>query len=74
VDQPDKSKQDRNNAEYVQWVGLATEFCGVLAVCSYGGYKLDEALHASPWFLIAGFFVGFGGMMVLIVKQIRRMR
>jgi F0F1-type ATP synthase assembly protein I len=73
MDQPDQQKRDDDKQDYVQWLGVATEFCGVLAVCSYGGYELDEALHTSPWFLIAGFFVGFTGMMVLIVKQIRRM-
>jgi F0F1-type ATP synthase assembly protein I len=72
--EPDSSKRNGDRGEYVQWLGLATEFCGVLAVCCYGGYKLDELLHTSPWFLIGGFFTGFAGMMVLIVKQIQRMR
>jgi F0F1-type ATP synthase assembly protein I len=74
MDQPNQSDEDSRKAEYFQWIGLGTEFCGVLGVFCYGGYKLDEALHTSPWFLIGGFFVGFAGMMVLIIRQVRRMR
>jgi F0F1-type ATP synthase assembly protein I len=54
---------------YTRWLGFAVEFCGVLAVCCYLGFKLDEKLNTLPWFLLAGFFVGFSGMIYLIIKE-----
>jgi F0F1-type ATP synthase assembly protein I len=74
MDQPGSPKPEGGKEDYVQWLGVATEFCGVLAVCCYGGYRLDEVLHTSPWFLITGFFLGFVGMFYLIIKQGSRMR
>ena len=58
-----------NSQGYTRWLGFGVEFCGVLAVCSYLGYKLDEWLKTSPWFLLAGFFIGFAGMIYLVIKE-----
>jgi F0F1-type ATP synthase assembly protein I len=57
------------NQGYARWFGFGIEFCGVLAVCSYIGYKLDQWLNSSPWFLLTGFIVGFAGMMYIVVKE-----
>ena len=58
-----------NNRGYTKWLGFGVEFCGVLAVFCYLGYKLDQWLNSSPWFLLAGFFVGFAGMVYIVVKE-----
>jgi len=58
-----------NSPGYTKWLGFGMEFCGVLAVCSYIGYKLDQRLNSSPWFLLTGFFVGFVGMVYLVIKE-----
>ena len=58
-----------NSQGYTKWLGFGLEFCGVLAIFCYLGYKLDEKLKTSPWFLLAGFFVGFSGMIYLIIKE-----
>ena len=61
-------KDDRN--VYARWLGFGIEFCGVIAVFCYMGYRLDKAWDTSPWFLLAGFFLGFTGMLYLTVKQL----
>jgi F0F1-type ATP synthase assembly protein I len=58
-----------SNQGYSRWLGFGIEFCGVLGICSYIGYKLDQRLNSSPWFLLTGFFVGFAGMVYIVVKE-----
>ena len=58
-----------SNQGYARWLGFGVEFCGVLAVCCYIGYKLDQRLSTSPWFLLAGFFLGFVGMLYIVIKE-----
>jgi F0F1-type ATP synthase assembly protein I len=65
----DNKSPDSQGASYARWVGFGLEFCGVLAVCCYLGYKLDQRLNSSPWFLLVGFLVGFAGMLYLIIKE-----
>jgi F0F1-type ATP synthase assembly protein I len=69
----DKKSPNSQGAIYTKWVGkwvgFGFEFCGVLAVCCYLGYKLDQRLNSSPWFLLTGFFVGFAGMLYLVIKE-----
>ena len=65
----DNKSPDSQGASYARWVGFGMEFCGTLAVCCFLGYKLDQWLNSSPWFLLAGFFVGFAGMMYLVIKE-----
>jgi len=65
----DNKSPDSQGASYARWVGFGIEFCGVLAVCCYLGYKLDQRLNSSPWFLLAGFFVGFAGMLYIVFKE-----
>jgi len=65
----DNKSPNSQGAGYGRWVGFGLEFCGVLAVCCYLGYKLDQRLNSSPWFLLVGFFVGFAGMLYLIIKE-----
>jgi F0F1-type ATP synthase assembly protein I len=59
----------RQSNLYAKWAGFGIEFCGVLAVFCYIGYKLDQWLNSSPWFLLVGFFLGFAGMLYLVIKE-----
>jgi F0F1-type ATP synthase assembly protein I len=59
----------RSKFNYSKWLGIGFEFCGVLGVFCYLGYKADEVFNTSPWLLLAGFFVGFIGMFYTILKQ-----
>ena len=68
------SRQDNGEGDYLRWLGVGTEFCGVLAVSCYVGYKLDEAVHTTPWLLVSGFFVGFIGMLYMIIRRARYMQ
>jgi F0F1-type ATP synthase assembly protein I len=54
---------------YAKWLGIGVEFCGVVGVFCYMGYRLDKALGTSPWLLVSGFFVGFAGMLYIIIRQ-----
>ena len=69
MDRESSSQKKDNNHNYAKWASLGFEFVGVLAVLSFMGYKLDEAWDTSPWFLLAGFAVGFISMLYMIFKQ-----
>lgn len=45
------------------------EFCGVISIFSYIGYRIDAAKGTGPAFLLTGFFVSFAGMMYLFYKD-----
>jgi F0F1-type ATP synthase assembly protein I len=65
----DNKSSDSQGASYARWVGFGLEFCGVLAICCFLGYKLDQRLNSSPWFLLVGFLIGFAGMLYIIIKE-----
>lgn len=65
----DNKSPDSQGASYARWAGFGLEFCGVLAICCFLGYKLDQRLNSSPWFLLVGFLVGFAGMLYIIIKE-----
>ena len=67
--QKGSSPQDDDKADYMRWAGVGIEFCGVLGIFCYLGYRLDEALNTSPWLLVVGFFMGFAGMLYILIKQ-----
>jgi F0F1-type ATP synthase assembly protein I len=73
TDSTDNSKRDDERASYYQWVGIGIEFCTGIAVMSYLGYRLDKVLHTEPWLLILFSFLGFVGMLYLIIKQAMNM-
>jgi F0F1-type ATP synthase assembly protein I len=73
MQQANGQKQNNDRIGYSRWMGLGIEFCGVIAIFCYMGYKLDESLDSSPWCLLTGFFVAFIGMLYLIVKEARNM-
>jgi len=62
---------ENNRNIYSRWFGFGLEFCGVMAVFSFLGYKLDQTFNTSPWLMIIGFFLGFAGMFYLILKENR---
>ncbi len=64
-----KPQKDTNDRGYFRWAGLGFEIAGVLVVFCYMGYQLDKAWNTGPWFLIAGFAIGFIGIFYTIFKQ-----
>jgi F0F1-type ATP synthase assembly protein I len=71
---PNESQQDNKKWQTIwKWSGLGIELCGVVALFTFFGYKLDEKFQTSPWLLLAGFFVGLIGMMYLIFKDILKL-
>jgi F0F1-type ATP synthase assembly protein I len=68
--QQDKPPQE-DNKTYFRWLGIGVEFCGVLGVFCYIGFKIDERFGTSPLFLIVSFFFAFTGMFYLILKETR---
>jgi F0F1-type ATP synthase assembly protein I len=67
--QEEKPQENSNRSDYSRWAGLGLEFCGVVGLFCYIGYKIDEKLKTSPWFMLAGFALGFIGMMYIIIKD-----
>lgn len=71
---PQENQQnDQKWQPLLKWSGLGIEFCGVVALFCYFGFKLDEKFQTSPWFLLGGFFVSFTGMMYIVFKEARRL-
>jgi F0F1-type ATP synthase assembly protein I len=71
---PQENQSENNKWKTImKWSGLGVEFAGVIVLFCYFGYKLDEKLQTSPWFLLAGFFLGFIGMLYIIIKDIRNL-
>ncbi|MGA2679224.1 MAG: AtpZ/AtpI family protein [Sedimentisphaerales bacterium] len=70
-----QESQSENNKwkTIMKWSGLGVEFAGVIILFCYFGYKLDEKFQTSPWFLLAGFFLGFIGMLYIIIKDTRNL-
>ena len=70
-----QESQSENNKwkTIMKWSGLGVEFAGVIILFCYFGYKLDEKLQTSPWFFLAGFFLGFIGMLYIIIKDTRNL-
>lgn len=66
------NKNDSSN--YTKWIGFGIEFCGVLGVFCFIGYKLDQWLNSSPWLLLTGFFLGFTGMLYMVLKETLNIR
>jgi F0F1-type ATP synthase assembly protein I len=69
--QQDKPPQEDDKRGYFRWLGIGVEFCGVLGVFCYIGFKIDERFGTSPLFLIISFFFAFTGMFYLILKETR---
>jgi F0F1-type ATP synthase assembly protein I len=67
-----KNGRRKNDAQRsgLQWMGAGIEFCGVIGIFSYIGYRLDKFLDTGgPFLLITGFFIGFIGMTYLFYKE-----
>ena len=57
------------NSSSIQWLSLGLEFGGVLALFSYGGYRLDRVWLTEPWCLVVGFLVALAGMLYLTIRR-----
>jgi F0F1-type ATP synthase assembly protein I len=56
----------------LRWMGAGVEFCGVICLFCFGGYKLDELFDTSPFLLLTGFFISFVGMVYLFYKDSKK--
>jgi F0F1-type ATP synthase assembly protein I len=72
TDQAKGSNQNDDKATYLRWGGIGIEFCGVIAILSYIGYRLDMLWNTGPWLLIVFSFLGFAGMLYMIIKRAMR--
>ena len=63
-------KPNNRKVNYTKWFGFGIEFGGVIAVFCYIGYRLDQSWNTKPWLMLAGFFVGFTGMLYLVLKEV----
>jgi F0F1-type ATP synthase assembly protein I len=64
-----QTPQRENKPNNVKWLGFGVEFCGVIAIFCYIGYKIDIALNTTPYLLLTGFLISFIGMLYLVFKQ-----
>ena len=73
MSQQENQSENKKWKTIMKWSGLGVEFAGVIILFCYFGYKLDEKFQTSPWFLLAGFFLGFIGMLYIIIKDTRNL-
>ncbi|MEM7306932.1 MAG: AtpZ/AtpI family protein [Planctomycetota bacterium] len=60
----------RPGQDYVRYAGLGFQFAATLVLFSLGGWWLDGKLGSSPWLLLLGVLLGFGGGMLSLVKKV----
>jgi F0F1-type ATP synthase assembly protein I len=70
MEQNEQPTKGGDRVDYYRWLGFGFEFCGVVGFFCYVGYRLDVYFGTSPWLLLAGFFVGFLGMMYSTIKDL----
>ena len=73
MSQQENQSENKKWKDLMKWSGLGIEFAGVIILFCYFGYKLDEKLQTSPWFFLGGFFLGFIGMLYIIIKDTRNL-
>ena len=56
----------------MRYAGLGIELAAMMLVGVFGGQWLDGRLSSSPVFTIVGPFLGFGGWMVSLIRQLNR--
>jgi F0F1-type ATP synthase assembly protein I len=72
TDTDEKNRDTDTGQSGLRWMGAGLEFCGVIAIFTFFGYKLDAHFHTSPWLLLTGFFIGFIGMVYLFYKESKK--
>lgn len=69
-DSSGKRQKSSSSTQHYRWLGYGIEFMGVLALFMWLGHLLDKKLQTSgPWWLLAGFFFAFVGMIYLLIKE-----
>jgi len=53
-----------------RYAGVGVQFAATLGVFTYVGYWADGKLGTSPWLMIVGVFVGFGGGLTSLVYKV----
>jgi F0F1-type ATP synthase assembly protein I len=69
----DKERPDEDmGRSSLRWMSAGIEFCGVIGVFCFIGYKIDQRFSTSPLLLLTGFFIGFIGMVYLFYKESKK--
>jgi ATP synthase protein I len=57
-------------SDYARYAGVGFQFGAAIILFALGGWWLDKRLGTTPWFLILGVFLGFGGGLYSLVKKV----
>jgi F0F1-type ATP synthase assembly protein I len=63
------SKKDQGS---LRWMSAGLEFCGAIAATTFIGYKIDQYFERGPEYTLAGFFLGFIGMVYIFYKDSKK--
>lgn len=73
IDKEDIQEAEDAANSYGRYGALGIQMVVVIVVCLLGGHWLDGRLELStPWFTIAGVFLGIGGALWFLFKETRR--
>lgn len=65
-----KNNKSRNPRGEYKYAGLGIELVVSTLIGALGGYWLDKYLHSSPWFLLAGIFLGSAAGFFIIFREL----
>lgn len=54
---------------YARYSGMAFQMAAIIALGSYGGLKLDEALQTKPLFIIVGSLASIALALYIVIKD-----
>jgi F0F1-type ATP synthase assembly protein I len=57
-------------SDYARYAGLGFQLAATLALFTLGGWWLDERFGTSPWLLLLGVLLGFGGGLYALLKAV----
>ena len=60
----------RGQRDLNRYAGVGVQFAATIGVFAFAGYWADGKLGSSPWLMIVGVFVGFGGGLASLVSKL----
>jgi len=67
---PDERHEEPALRDLTRYSGLGLQFAATVGLFALAGRWLDQRWNASPWFLLAGVFLGFALGLYSMIKKL----